>query len=412
MCGFIAGRKPGVGTNEFISRRGEDHTSTLDVGDVHFSHSLLSLTGEFTPQPFVDGDVVAVYNGEIYNQPFTRSDGECIIPLYRQHGPEFVKLLDGEFAIALYDFGKGIRVFSTDAFRTKPIYWNREGAASYPSGLKNSSVPLKVNMAVVTNMAGTILNTFSVHDFDFTNQSKKTYEGWIEAFEAAILKRAKNKRVFLGLSSGYDSGAIHCALKKLGMDFRPFSIVGAENMAVLKARGAVPMEFSRADYEKMRIYLSTHMEDFEYQIFTTRRRLRDEDSAFAMAFIMLAARADGRRIYLSGQGADEIISDYAPWHTQSDFKGKFPEQLKPWRNFYGHCQEAYLAKEEHVGGTFSVETRYPFLDLRVVQEFLWLDVEWKNKHYKAPIREYFLRCGYPFKENEKLGFSPRQGFVQ
>lgn len=410
MCGFIAGKKLGIGTNEFISRRGEDHTSTLDVGDIHFSHSLLSLTGDFTPQPFVDGDVVAVYNGEIYNQPFTRSDGECIIPLYRQHGPEFVRWLDGEFAIALYDFGKGIKVFSTDAFRTKPIYWNADGAASYPSGLKNPSVALQPNSAVVCKMDGTVERTFSVHDFDFSNQSERSYNGWISAFESAIVKRATGKRVFLGLSSGYDSGAIHCALQRLRMDFKPFSITGSENPAVLKARGAVPMEFSRADYERMKAYLSTHMEDFEYQIFTTRRRLRDEDSAFAMAFIMLAARAEGRRIYLSGQGADEIISDYAPWHGQSEFRGTFPAELKPWKNFYGHAQEAYLAKEEHVGGTFSVETRYPFLDLQVVQEFLWLHVDWKNRNYKAPIREYFLRCGYPFKENEKLGFNPRSGF--
>jgi len=32
--------------------------------------------------------------------------------------------------------------------------------------------------------------------------------------------------------------------------------------------------------------------------------------------------------------------------------------------------ESYLAKEEYVGGAYGIESRYPFLDKKVVQEFL------------------------------------------
>ena len=42
-------------------------------------------------------------------------------------------------------------------------------------------------------------------------------------------------------------------------------------------------------------------------------------------------------------------------------------------------------------GNFNIETRYPFLDRDLVQEFLWLTAELKNKHYKAPLREYLIR---------------------
>ena len=409
MCGFIACKREGVGTNEFIRRRGEDCTSTVELPEHTFVHNLLSLTGVFLPQPFVDGKIFCVYNGEIYNRPFSRSDGEVLIPLYRQYGESFTQHLDGEFAIALYDFETQTAVFSTDAFRCKPIYLNADGAASYPSGLKNPSQAIPMNTTVVRNLKTGTEKRFSVHNFDFDNQHKTTYDDWIVAFETAISKRAKGKRVFLGLSSGYDSGAIHCALKKLRIEHEPFAITGAEDVRVIRARGVEPMPFTKKDFDWGRDYIGQYMEDFEYQIYTNRRRIRNEESAYAMACIMVEARKKGFRIYMSGQGADEIISDYGKWPTQSDFKGVFPAKLTPWGNFYGHCQEAYLAKEEHVGGAFSVETRYAFLDLAVVQEFLWLHQDWKNKHYKAPIREYMVRNNYPFKEGEKLGFSPQCG---
>jgi hypothetical protein len=56
-----------------------------------------------------------------------------------------------------------------------------------------------------------------------------------------------------------------------------------------------------------------------------------------------------------------------------------------------------------VAGSHSIETRYPFLDKDVVQEFLWLTPELKNKTYKAPIYEYLKRNNFPFAEGKKIG---------
>ncbi len=57
-------------------------------------------------------------------------------------------------------------------------------------------------------------------------------------------------------------------------------------------------------------------------------------------------------------------------------------------NFYDGVQYSYLGKEKYVAGSDSVETRHPFLDKEVVQEFLWLTPKLKNKSYKAPVHEY------------------------
>ena len=112
---------------------------------------------------------------------------------------------------------------------------------------------------------------------------------------------------------------------------------------------------------------------------------------------------------MSGQGADEIMSDYSPWPGQSELKGTFPQDLRLWRNFNYSCQESYLMKEEYIAGAFGIENRYPYLDAGVVQEFLWLSADAKNRHYKAPLREYLLRNNFPFEEGVKRGFTVDRG---
>ena len=79
-----------------------------------FIHNLLHVTGDFNPQPYVDDGIVCLYNGEIYNHKYKKSDGEIIITLYKKYGFDFPKYLDGEWAIALYDFKKGLAIFATE----------------------------------------------------------------------------------------------------------------------------------------------------------------------------------------------------------------------------------------------------------------------------------------------------------
>ena len=79
--------------NERIKHRGPDYTGLLKQGQYTFVHNLLSITGDFTKQPFKDDDVICIFNGEIYNYSSFgdyKSDGECLIPLYKKYGTEFV----------------------------------------------------------------------------------------------------------------------------------------------------------------------------------------------------------------------------------------------------------------------------------------------------------------------------------
>jgi len=147
----------------------------------------------------------------------------------------------------------------------------------------------------------------------------------------------------------------------------------------------------------------------EYRVFLKGKinetAIKDKAS-MGVAYMMDTARKEGRKVCISGQGGDEIISDYALFPLQSTFKGKFPEKLYEWPNFRGYMQMEYLNELEDIAKLYEIEVRYPFLDINLVQEFLWLTPELKNKHYKAPLREYLIKNNVPFNENTKKGFNP------
>ena len=58
-----------------------------------------------------------------------------IILLCRKHGADFARQLDGECAIALYDFESSLVVFATDPLKTKPLLVNGIECVSYQSGV-------------------------------------------------------------------------------------------------------------------------------------------------------------------------------------------------------------------------------------------------------------------------------------
>jgi hypothetical protein len=73
--------------------------------------------------------------------------------------------------------------------------------------------------------------------------------------------------------------------------------------------------------------------------------IRRDKASYGLAYICSLAKKDGRKIYISGQGADEIISDYGmdgrKIYDHSSFGGKFPDNLNsmfPWKSFFGGTQ--------------------------------------------------------------------------
>ncbi len=427
MCGFAVSNVLGLTTsNLYCQRRGPDLTSTKIINSVEFLHNLLHITGDIRPQPFVKNDIVCVFNGEIYNYTSFgtyASDGECIIDVYLNEGEEFVKKFDGEFALCLIDFSKSKLIIATDTFACKPLWYSiKDGkfcVASYNSQLQglgfSDGNKLKANTTEIYDLKSlSSIKKYQNKSFDI-RQHKNTFDHWIEAFSKSIKKRTQNtsQGMFVGMSSGYDSGAIACELEKQNVKFKAYSIINNENPAVLDARlkkisNTEPFTLTDHEFQRWKEELNKNCENFVYKDYDIKR----DQASMGLSAICHRANKEKRKIYFSGQGADEIISDYGfggkKIYKHSGFGGLFPAQLEgfwPWYSFWDGTQVQYLNKEEYVAGHFGIETRYPFLDNDLVQEFLWLSVNLKNSKYKSCLDEYLKVNGFPYEPSEKRGFN-------
>lgn len=244
------------------------------------------------------------------------------------------------------------------------------------------------------------LQKFYGHKFDFDNQHKETYDDWLKAFKNAIRKRAVD-RCFIGLSSGYDSGAITKELMKQGVKFKAYSMLNNENAEIIKERLKYCYEGEIASMSK-----ELWQKYYDFLKDKINKKAMKDIASMGVAYTFETAKRNGWNICISGQGGDEIYSDYALYPKQSTFKGKYPDKLYEWPNFRGNMQLEYLNELEEIAALYGIEVRYPMLDIDLVQEFLWLTPEFKNKRYKAPIYEYLTRNKVPFDENVKKGFNP------
>ena len=223
MCSILFSNKP-VSADKYnlLKLRGPDATTSRSIAGYNFVHNLLSLTGEYTEQPICKDDIVLLFNGEIYNYKdldiSAKSDSYSIISAYKKYGPEFVKQLDGEYAFVLVDIKQQLILFSTDVFKTKPLFYSIEhgyiGISTFSTPLQtlgfDTIIRAKPNTCYKIDLISNSINEIIIKEFDL-NQYKTSYDDWIAAFELSIKKRAYQSgdmKTFIGLSSGYDSGAI------------------------------------------------------------------------------------------------------------------------------------------------------------------------------------------------------------
>lgn len=136
-----------------LEHRGPDSHGTFSLPYVALAIRRLSIidleTGD-QPLSNEDGSVTLVFNGEIYNYRElrarlaerghwfkTRSDGEVIAHLYEEQGADFVKELNGMFAIAVWDARENRLILARDRAGEKPLYyWRGNGTLAFASEIK------------------------------------------------------------------------------------------------------------------------------------------------------------------------------------------------------------------------------------------------------------------------------------
>jgi asparagine synthase (glutamine-hydrolysing) len=103
----------------------------LAIVDVHGGHQ---------PYRNEDDTVIAVFNGEIFNYPelheelrrrghrfASHTDGEVLVHLYEEHGDALCKRLNGQFAFALWDRRVRRLILSRDRLGICPLFYTHDG---------------------------------------------------------------------------------------------------------------------------------------------------------------------------------------------------------------------------------------------------------------------------------------------
>ncbi len=344
--------------------------------------SIVGLADGQQPMSNEDRNVSVVFNGELFDHAerrkelaarghvlHTHCDTEIIPHLWEDHAQGMFERLRGQFAIALWDERRRRLVLGRDRFGIAPLYWTRQGdwllfASEIKGLLASGMVPAKADRRGIDHMftfaampgpvtcfegvrllpaghyleitpgtdAGTppAIVERAYWEMDFPNEGEEDPGGdprrLVDEFEHVLLN-AVDKRlradvpVGAYLSGGLDSSMIVAMATKLkGPAINTYTIrvddPGLDELsaATLSARhiGAKPpivQDFRNSDA------LATYPELIQ----AAEAPVIDTSSA---ALLMLArrVRANGQKVVLTGEGADEWLAGY-PWYKLAKVMG-------------------------------------------------------------------------------------------
>lgn len=337
-------------------------------------HNRLSIIdlSEASNQPMMNtaGDLSIVYNGEIYNyielraelmalgaQFRTRGDTEVILAAYRAWGDVAFERFTGMFALALYDAKTRELILARDRFGVKPLYYwtdNRSFAfASTPTviaawaGLKpdmeyvtrglrfkyyedeSSTAPYSGLMALEPShllklsAGGAILHCRKQRYYDLgarvAERREEIRDASPEAMEERLLQLLRNAcairmrsdvPVGISVSGGVDSSSIAALIAESHPQLAGYSFSHPD---ALESEGPLVADLARATKITAHYVWPAKQQEITDLFWRT---LEAQGAPFPSASILAqyavfqAARADGVKVLLGGQGGDEAFMGY------------------------------------------------------------------------------------------------------
>ena len=344
-----------------LLHRGPDNQSFVLTPHNHFGHTRLSIIDlESGDQPIYNRDrtVCTVFNGEIYNYlelkrehlpgyPFyTESDTEVIVALYEKYGIDFVSLLNGQFAIALYDTRLNKTFLIRDRVGIAPLfYYSNNGTVYFASEIKALLVTGKVPASLNTDAFFDFTHLWSVlapetlfndisqvspgcfaeidqtgvttkryWDFDFKSPDEQSIDDAVEQLDellndAVKIRLRSDVPVGAYLSGGLDSTIILSYLTRQGADLETFSLTFDDaQLNEERFQTEVIRYFStrhhsfRADYQLIADNFIKTIWHTESPLFRT--------SPTPMMLLSSEVHANRFKVVLTGEGADEVFGGY------------------------------------------------------------------------------------------------------
>ncbi len=377
MCGIAgvfaagAGNPPDRGLLQRmihqVAHRGPDGYGFHAEGPVGLAHarlSIIDIAGGDQPIHNEDQTVWVVFNGEIFNylelrrelsarghRFYTRSDTEVIVHAYEEYGQDFVRHLNGQFAIALWDRRRQHLVLARDRVGIRPLFYTRLGgsllfASEVKSLFAHAEVPRRLNPTALGELftywsplapASIFEDIYSLppgHTLTADAQGRVSvdcYWDWVfpdrgapdarslpEAVEglrehlsqAVRLQVRADVPVGAYASGGLDSSVIIGLIKKLtDAPLHTFSLrfddaefdEGGFQQALVERYNTVHSELrvSRADIGRGFAKAIWHIES---PILRT--------APIPMMLLSGLVRKSGYKVVLTGEGADEVLAGY------------------------------------------------------------------------------------------------------
>jgi asparagine synthase (glutamine-hydrolysing) len=377
MCG-IAGY---VGTtiadlmlSKKIAHRGPDDYGLYQDGLVHLEHRRLSIidVSERGHQPMSteDGNLVIIFNGEIYNHREIRkellekgcqfksdSDTESLLLGYQAFGLNILNKLNGIFAFIIYDKLKQEVLLARDQFGIKPLYYyDLNGLFMFSSEIKaflsHPQFSRAVDYGAIFNYlqylycpapltpflhvkklepghymkiqlrADSYSSTSPVryYEIPFNGQTNKLSEAeWIEQIDFSLNKAVKNQLlsdvpVGFFLSGGLDSSLIVALARKNGLEnIETFTIDPGQEF--VNEGFADDLGYATKVAKHLGVKLNVIeakpdlLNDWDKLVWHLDEPQADP-AALHVFNISKGARAKGIKVLLGGTGGDDVFSGY------------------------------------------------------------------------------------------------------
>ena len=294
MCTFqiTNDSTPNINHN-LLQPGGPDLSNTINLDDIYITCHLLSITGDFTPQPIERDGKHFLLMGEIYNYDKSLpSDIYFGIEKYLEYGDKFTEYLDGEFLFIVID-GNTIDFFS-DPWSTRQAYYTVMDDKWYFTTLRISpdSQRFLHNSHYRFHIKDTLIELV---DNELTSwnleQNINSFDEVINSFEEAVIKRwIPNCTLFL--SGGIDSSAVALCLHKNKKIFNAISLMIKPEYEDQKSLAAV-VELCNPPYYKI-----TEITEEYLNLDNAQCEIRKQTK---LKF--------NSRVVLTGSGSDELIDN-------------------------------------------------------------------------------------------------------
>ena len=386
--------------SRLLRHRGPDWSGIYTADKAVLAHERLAIVDVNTgAQPILseNGRQALAVNGEIYNhRPIrdafegryafrTESDCEVILPLYLEHGTDFLDELSGMYAFCLYDEEKDFWMMARDPIGIIPLYYGHD---------EHGQLMVASEMKALMDVCNQVHEFPPGHywcsgqdaphkwyqrdwmEYDPVEQAVTDRKALHDALENAVISHLMTDVPYgVLLSGGLDSSitaalaAKHAAMRIEDHEESPAwwprlhsFAVGLEGSPDLAAAQKAADHIGTVHHSVI-FTLQEGLDALEEVI----HHLETYDvtsirAATPMYLMARKIRAMGIKMVLSGEGADEIFGGYLYFHKAPDPRAFHEETVRKLSRLHSYdCLRANKAMS-----AWGVEARVPFLD----KEFL------------------------------------------